>query len=162
MLISIDAYHWWPKRVAFRNDYCFTCKQERRAVRVRTFDVGCFLGIPVLPVGFWKHWLCSHCGKDPHAYRGTSSSSKWIAVVLLVLVGVFFLVEPGVPWGARLSVSMVALALVLYLLRSPTEVALKERLAVVPAAIDTTCPFCSAPMISGTQWVCSACGVVRC
>ena len=51
MFVIHGAYHFWPKRVAFRNDYCFTCGQACRAVAIRTFDVGHIFWIPILPVG---------------------------------------------------------------------------------------------------------------
>lgn len=50
--------------MAFRNDYCLARGEERRAVQVRTFDVGHIFWIPILPAGFWKRWVCTVCGKD--------------------------------------------------------------------------------------------------
>ena len=162
MLIVYGVYRFRPKRVAFRNDYCVTCKQEGRAIGIRTFDVGHIFGIPVLPVGFWKHWCCSSCSKDPHAHRGTGPSLKWAAILALITLAGLVLAQPGTPWIVRFMITVVVLVLLTYLLRSPLERSLKEKLAVIPAATDTTCPFCATPLVSGTRWSCPACGVVRC
>ena len=48
MFIVSGAYHFWPKRVAFRDDYCLTCQAPRRSIAVRTFDVGYIYWIPFL------------------------------------------------------------------------------------------------------------------
>jgi len=44
LFIVYGVYHWKTKRVAFRDDYCLVCGEARRAVQVRTFDGGTFLG----------------------------------------------------------------------------------------------------------------------
>src|ERR1035438_6787107 len=77
MLIVRGAFHFRPKRVAFRDDYCLSCRAPRRAVAVRTFDVGHIFWIPILPVGFWRHWVCSVCGGDPHARSKARRYFKW-------------------------------------------------------------------------------------
>ena len=56
MVIIHGVYHWSPKQVEFRNDYCLSCSAQRRAIRVRTFDVAHLFWIPILPLGFWKRW----------------------------------------------------------------------------------------------------------
>jgi uncharacterized protein (DUF983 family) len=162
MLLVIGVYRLWPKRVAFRNDYCLTCLHERRAVHLRTFDVAHICFVPVLPVGFWKHWCCSSCGKDPHAHRGTGPALKWVAVVVLVLLALWLWLESGIPWAVRLAATVLAFFLALYLLRSPREVALRKQLAAVSLATDTICPFCGTPLVVGARWSCPGCGVVRC
>ena len=162
MLIAIGVYHLWPKRVAFRNDYCLTCQKERRATCSRTLDVVHVFYIPVLPFGFWKHWSCSSCGKDPHGVRGSRSSGRRFSMLLLiVLTGILWL-EPETPKAVRVIFTTLSVLLVMYLLRSPKEKALKEKLAAVLPATDSICPFCQAPMVNGPQWSCTVCGVVRC
>ena len=78
MLIIHGVYHLWPKRVGFRNDYCLGCDKPRRSFAVRTFDVGHLFWIPILPVGLWKHWKCSECGRDPHVHVRTRRSFNWV------------------------------------------------------------------------------------
>ena len=49
-----------------------------------------------------------------------------------------------------------------HLLRTPKEPALKARLATIPPAADTVCPFCGAQLLMlGSQCSCPVCGVVR-
>jgi len=71
LFIVYGVYRWKAKRVAFRNDYCLVCGEARRAVQVRTFDVGHIFWIPILPAGFWKRWVCTVCGQDPHVTTKT-------------------------------------------------------------------------------------------
>ena len=167
MFIVTGAYHWWPKLVGFRNDYCLRCAAERRSVRIRTFDAGHIFWVPVLPVGFWKHWYCTVCGSDPHANPKTRPFFKWAGVVILIMFAVVSWIEPVTPdsveisWAIRIGAPLGATLLLVHLLRTPKEPSLKARLAAIVPAADTTCPFCSTPMISGDRWSCPACGVVR-
>lgn len=167
MFIVTGAYHWWPKRVGFRNDYCLACAAERRAVRIRTFDAGHIFWIPVLPVGFWKHWYCTVCENDPHVNPKTRPFFKWAGVLILILLAIMAWSEPVTAdsvwftWACRVGAPLVAFLLLIHLLRSPKELSLKERLAAVQPAMDTICPFCDTPMVGGSRWSCPSCGVVR-
>ncbi len=40
MFLIHGVYRFWPKKVAFRNDFCLSCEAPRRSIAVRTFDVG--------------------------------------------------------------------------------------------------------------------------
>ena len=169
MLIVYGAYHWRPKRVAFRSDYCLSCAAPRRAVRIRTFDVGHIFWIPILPVGFWQRWLCGVCGKNPHQNLKTRPQFKWAGlIVLLVLSGIFWASPPESPrdmafwWGMRIVPLAAALALFIHIRRSPVEPTLKERLASIPPATDSNCPFCATTLMIGAHSYCPACGVERC
>jgi len=167
MFIVTGAYHWWPKVVAFRNDYCLTCAAERRSVRIRTFDVGHIFWVPVLPVGFWKHWFCMVCNRDPHANPRTRRSFKWVGVVILILFATLSWIEPVTPdsvafsWIFRIGAPLGAILLLAHLLKTPKEPSLKEKLSTVQPATDTICPFCTTPKIGGSRWSCPVCGVVR-
>jgi hypothetical protein len=141
------------KRVAFRNDYCLACGEARRAVQVRTFDVGHIFYIPILPAGFWKRWVCTVCGRDPHVSGKTRRGFRWAGLVILVLVAFLFWADSPEPeavaafWVLRI-VTPVGAALVLWhLLRTPKEPTLKARLATIPPAADTVCPFCGAQLL---------------
>ena len=103
MLIIHGAYHFWPKQVAFRNDYCLTCRAIGRSIAIRTFDVGHIFWIPVLPVGFWKHWRCTRCGADPHTSPGTRRTFKWIGLAVLIMLSIVFWVAPVEPPDAWMS-----------------------------------------------------------
>ena len=167
------TYHFKPKRLAFRNDYCLRCGQPRRAVQVRTFDVWHIFWIPVLPLGFWKPWICTVCGGQPHITTKTRRPFKWAGVfVLLVFSAAFWAmpVEPEEPDAAPIAISWVvriggplgAILVLIHLLRSPRDPSLKERLAGVQPASDTSCPFCGAQLLMlASQCSCPVCGVVR-
>jgi hypothetical protein len=169
MLIIHGAYHFWPKRVAFRDDYCLRCRAPRRAIAVRTFDVGHIFWIPILPVGYWRHWTCMGCGHDPHKGRRTRRSFLWAGWLCLVAVSVILWGMPSDnELGAggrilRIAAPLAAVLLLIYLLRTPGDTSLQERLAALPPTADVVCPFCSTPLVSGTgeRWSCPACNVVR-
>lgn len=170
MFIIHGVYRWWPKRVAFRNDYCRSCQAPRRAIATRTFDVGHIFWIPLVPVGFWKHWSCATCRRDPHAATRTRRIFKWIGLVCLILLSIMFWAtdinaEHGsVSWALRILPTGGAIALFIHLLVTPKEPSLREQLAAIPPADDTICPFCATPLMAGAdlRWSCPACGVVRC
>jgi hypothetical protein len=169
MLIIHGVYRWWPKRVAFRNDYCLACEAPRRAIATRTFDVGHIFWIPLVPVGFWKHWSCTQCHRNPHAPTKTRRAFKWIGLVCLILLAMMFWFTDINPelrilsWLLRLLPTGGAIVLLIQLLVTPAEPSLRERLAEIQPATDTICPFCETPLVTamGTQWSCPACGVVR-
>ncbi len=167
MFIIHGAYHWWPKRVGFRNDYCLRCKAERSAVCIRTFDIGHIFWIPCLPIGLWKHWKCSVCGRDPHKNPKTSRMAKWIWLAFLVVLSASFWiapVEPGdaaITWIFRIGAAAGALLLLINLLRTPKDPSLREKMERVLPAMDSICPFCRTPLLGGERWSCPMCGVVR-
>jgi hypothetical protein len=98
---------------------------------------------------------------------------KWIGLVCLVLLSALFWSVPAnpdltiLPWIMRLLPMGGAIALFIQLLRTPVEPSLRERLAAIPPAVDSVCPFCSTPLsASGTsagssRWSCPACGAER-
>lgn len=166
MFIIHGAYHFWPKRVAFRNDYCLTCRCTCRSLAIRTFDVGHIFWIPILPVGAWKHWRCTNCGKEPHTSPGTRKSFKWAGLVLLVLFSALSWFAASTPpdgfdWTFRLGGPIAAALLLVHLLRAPKGISLRRALKSVTPASDTICPFCATPLVAGTRWSCPGCGVAR-
>jgi len=168
MLIIHGTYHFWPRRVAFRNDYCLTCQAPRRSIAVRTLDVGHIFWIPILPVGFWKHWKCSQCGHDPHVSRKTRRSFQWAGLACLIVVSVIFWMapvesDPIFSWIFRVAPLAIAILLLRHLLRTPGEPSLKQRLATIPAAADIVCPFCATPLVASAsgRWTCPACATAR-
>jgi len=167
MLIIHGAYHFWPKRVAFRNDYCLSCRAATRSVAIRTLDVGHIFWIPILPVGFWKHWQCLNCGSEPHTAPGTRRSFKWIGLFLLGFFSVLSWVEPATPpdewvnWLFRVGGPIACVFLLRHLLTSPKDVSLRQGLKSISPAEETSCPFCNTPLLAGPRWSCPGCGVVR-
>jgi hypothetical protein len=169
MLIIRGAYHLWPKRVAFRNDYCLKCKAPRRSVAVRSFDVGHIFWIPLLPVGFWRHWTCSVCGKEPHASRKLKRALMWRGLFILIPLSIAFWAIPADrdfaigSWICRILAPAAAAVLLVQLIRIWRQPSLRTQLATIPAAADTVCPFCGTALATGTseRWSCPHCGVVR-
>ena len=169
MLIVYGAYHLWPKRVAFRDDFCLTCQAPRRSIALRTFDVGHIFWIPILPAGFWKHWKCSMCHRDPHANTKTRRPFKWIGLVCLILISLAFWTIPVDPhasafyWGFRLVPLAGAVVLLIHLMVTEREPSLRELLAKIPPAADVICPFCTTPLTAGTgpRWSCPGCNAER-
>lgn len=169
MLIIRGAYHFWPRRVAFRDDYCVWCKAPCRSIAVRTFDVGHVWWVPILPVGYWRHWVCTTCGRKPHAYSKARRYFRFTTLYSLVSASILLWALPVqsdmsiVVWVARFVAPAGAVFLALRLLRSAKEVSLRKRLKSIPPASDTVCPFCAVPLIPGTgsRWSCPACNIVR-
>jgi hypothetical protein len=169
MLIIYGIYHFLAKRVAFRNDFCLTCKTPRLAQRIRTLDVIHIFWIPLIPLGFWKRWKCTVCNADPHAAPGTRRPFKWIGFAILVLLGPVFWFMPPDPefplaalWACRIGFPVGAVLLMMHLMKTPEDISLKERLAQIPPAAGTTCPFCGTNLlILASEASCPQCKVVR-
>jgi hypothetical protein len=168
MHIIHGVYHFWPKRVGFRNDYCLGCQKPRRSVAMRTFDVGHLFWIPLVPVGFWKHWKCSECGRDPHVSTKTGRPLLWAGLACLVILSWVVWSVPGEPGMASIPILRLlfpagAVAVFLRLVLVPKEPTLKERLATISPAADEVCPFCVIRLLpdSSGKWACPACGTVR-
>ena len=138
MFIVYGAYHFWPKRIAFRDDYCLSCHAPRRSLALRTFDVGHVFWIPILPVGFWKHWKCTVCGRDPHVNPRTRRSFKWAGLVCLVGASAILWEIPSdgdfgaVGWILRIAAPAAAILLLIHLLGALKQPSLRQKLAEIP------------------------------
>ena len=168
MLILFGVYNFARKNVAFRNDYCLSCKAPRKAVQTRSFDAFHIYYLPLSPLGFWKHWYCSACDNDPHARTTTNRAMKWIGfAILLLLTAVFWVVMPAenddrvMVWVFRIGAPVGAVLTLVYLERTPKEPPLQELLAGVPPADETACPFCNTPLLLVANPYCPKCGVQR-
>ena len=168
MFIIYGAYHFWPKRIAFRNDYCLSCAAPRRSIQIRTFDVGSLYWVPVLPVGFWKHWKCSVCNRDPHAHRRATRFGKsfWALVLLALSAAWISIAREAKNWTSGMMIAGIgagigAVFLVVHLLAAQQPTPLKDHLAAIQPATDTVCPFCGTQLLLGPQCSCPICGIVR-
>jgi len=169
MLIIRGAYHLWPKAVAFRNDYCLKCRAPRRAIAVRSFDIGHIFWIPLLPVGFWRHWKCTECGRDPHGKSRWRRARLQSGLFILIPLSIVFWAIPADSdfamgaWFCRIAAPLAAAGVALQLLRQIRRRSLRQGLRQVTPAADTICPFCATPLITGfgMRWSCPGCGVVR-
>ena len=167
MHIPHGVYHFAAKHVGFRNDYCLGCDKPRRSFAVRTFDVGHIFWVPIVPLGFWKHWKCSECGRDPHVHVKTRRPFKWVGFGALVFLSAVAWWPAGLgdsfSWFFRIGAPAGATALLLHLLLTPAEPSLRARLADIPPAADVLCPFCKSPLVpdTGGRSYCAGCGSVR-
>jgi hypothetical protein len=168
VLILHGVYYFRQKRVAFRNDYCLSCGQPRRSMQIRSFNAWHIFWIPVLPLGFHKRWLCTVCGRDPHVYPGTRRAFKWAGLFVILIAGAAFWTMPLTPdvlvlgWVIRLAAPVGAVLTLRHLLRTPKDTSLQEKLAAIPPASDTTCPFCNSNLlVLSSQSSCPTCGVLR-
>jgi hypothetical protein len=168
MFVVYGTYRLRPKRVAFRNDYCLWCSQPRRSVQIRTLVVWHVFWIPILPLGFWKRWRCTACGRRPHVSTKTRRSSKWAGLFVLLILSAGFWAEPIEPdfvtvsWIIRIGAPLGAMLVFAHLLRTRKVSSLKEGLAIVQPASDTVCPFCGAHLlVFSSHCSCPVCGVVR-
>jgi ribosomal protein L37AE/L43A len=169
MLIIRGSYHFWPKRVAFRNDYCLRCQAPRRSIAIRTFDVGHLFWIPILPVGFWKRWQCEVCGQAPHAHPKVRRFFKWAGLVFSIAFSLLLWAAPGdanfgvLGWLLRVAAPAGGILLLFDLLHTPKGPSLRRELATIAPATDAVCPFCATPLLagSGARWSCPQCGAVR-
>lgn len=169
MFIPSGAYQFGSKRVAFRNDYCLTCRRERRSVQIRAFYIVYFFWIPVVPLGFWKRWVCKECNNPTDTNKKSTKGFKWGVLIMLILAG-------GTAWAFPLSASdsvvgswlfrigapLLVLLILVHLIRAPKEPSRKDILKTVPAASESICPFCGTQLlVLGSHCSCPTCGILR-
>jgi hypothetical protein len=168
MFIFHGLYRFRRKRVAFRNDYCLFCAQPRRSVQVRSFLAWHLFWIPVIPLGFHNRWLCTVCGRDPHVHPGTRRGFKWAGLVVLLIFSVGIWTVTLTPddlimgWVFRVGAPTGALLTLRHLLRTSGDPSLNEKLAAIPPASDTACPFCNSNLlVLSSESSCPTCGIFR-
>jgi hypothetical protein len=110
----------------------------------------------------------ARCAAAIHVTAKTRRGFKWAGLFILVLVAFIFWADSPEPdavavfWTGRIAAPVGAALLLWHLLRTPKEPTLKARLATIPHAANTVCPFCGAQLlVLGSQCSCPACGVVR-
>jgi hypothetical protein len=170
MFLIHGTYMWARKVVAYRSDYCLTCDAQRLAYQHRTFDVLHLFFVPILPLGLWRRWRCSVCGKNPHESVRTRRSPKWAGVVTLFLMSLSSWAvstrekpeDAAFIWCMRIGGPLAFAWALRATLKSPPDVNLRERLRTVPPLMDSTCPVCQT-MLWPTEpaWKCPKCGIQR-
>lgn len=162
--------HLGARRLAFRNDYCRTCKTVVRAERTRTFWFVTFILVPIVPLGIRRRWLCPACTFPVHATPAWGGARKLVLAVILALVAV-------AAWQASFEdadqhpifyatfigiLSLAPILLTLSALRHRDDPSLDEGLRDVPPTEDERCPFCNAPLTrDGGRLKCRGCDVER-
>jgi hypothetical protein len=170
MLVVYGTYFFARRKVAFRNDYCLNCAAPRLAVRQRSIDVAHVFWLPILPLGIWKRWLCSVCGKDPHLQVRTSKGIKWAGVGLLI----FFALSTwaakaegssediAITWLMRIGLPIGVFFAIRGAMRSPEPESLKESLRAVAPYREHQCPLCRGSLQGRPSgWSCGSCGALR-
>jgi hypothetical protein len=171
MVLIHGLYHWRPKPVAFRNDYCITCGAERVAIQIRTLDVLHLFFVPLLPLGLYKRWRCLQCQNSPALPRPTGVRRP---IKILVLLGaIVFAVPAWLPqhttsrgdliglWIARFVFLVPAWFAVRWLRRGGQDTERRERLKSVRPSDATECPLCRIPLVLTDPARCHKCGIVR-
>lgn len=168
MLIIHGIYHLRSRRIAFRNDYCLSCQQSRRSFQIRTFDVAHVFWIPILPLGFWKRWICAACGRQPDVSARMRRPFKWAGLFVLLFLSVLTWAAQPPPdfgvgaWVIRIGAAVGVVLLLVHLLRTPKEPSRDEHLKAISPATDTICPFCGIQLLSlGSKCSCPVCGILR-
>jgi hypothetical protein len=154
--------------VAYRNDFCLSCNAPRRAHQVRSFKVYPIYYIPLIPLGFWRDWLCSACGRDPHAYPGSTKNIKWLIVIF---AGIFAITGVIASFDQQDSVIIVGLMrfglpalffVALWLaIRNRPDRALREKLEKIESDTANACALCGGALVLEHGWRCVQCGVER-
>jgi hypothetical protein len=170
MLIIHGVYHWRPRPVAFRNDYCISCRRECVAICVRTIDVWHVFWIPVVPVGVFRRWWCQACGNRPDLSRTARRSIKVLLAVVLTLLTapLWFLAvqsekrsDEGFTWLVIVVLSVLAVAAWWWVSRGSDDVERRSHLARIPPSRETECPMCGISLQLTEPARCIRCGIVR-
>ena len=171
MLVIYGRYRWFPKNVAFRNDYCLHCDEPVLAVRERTFDVLHLFWLPLIPIGFWRKWFCSQCSRPPSLPPRTRKPFKWAGLVLLAMAAWTFWLAPLETWDPDLDTDFlwtmrvligVGLPLLLWnVLRAPKDVSYREMQRTVAPYRGLDCPLCGRRLSLGAVRYCQHCGLER-
>ena len=166
MLVFYGMHHFASRTVGFRPDFCLSCRNEVVAIESRSFDVGHFYWIPLVPLGFRRHWHCRTCGHNPRGER-SGIGLQIIGAVVFLIADVFAWITPAsaddatFAWAVRLGLPAVALALIVNVRRRrKQDGGLQQRLRRVPPVGDV-CPVCSARVSVGPERRCTKCGAVE-
>ena len=167
MYVVHGLYRFAPRGVAFRNDFCLSCNSPRVALQVRSFYAGHLYWIPVLPLGYWRRWVCSACGKDPHAHHKTRRTFKLGLVFILLLMAASLWVvpqgraQPLELWIAKIGLILAIGAAVWWATLGHRPAAnLREQLSRVQPFRDPRCPFCGGELNRSRETHCGACELV--
>lgn len=168
--MHLGVYHFAPKKVAFRNDYCRACQAPRLAIRVRTFDALHVYWVPILPLGFWHRWHCTDCGRPPSENTRTRQGIKIAgAIALLPMIAIFWIApvdnaaqgEAIWFWGGRILLPLLLAWTIYQIRKGPQEPGYKEKLAEVEPYLSSSCPFCQTMLFNIPKWHCPTCGLER-
>jgi hypothetical protein len=160
------TYHFARKLVGFRPDFCLACRRDTVALETRSFDAWHLFWIPLIPLGFQRHWQCSACRSNPRPVR-TSGGFKRLGIPVFLLAGLAEWAVPaegpeaGMIWMFRIAFPALALWLYFSLGQDKQDDnMLRDRLRRVPHLGDN-CPICRGRLIPTSPRRCTACGAVE-
>lgn len=167
MLVIHGIYEWAVRRVAFRNDFCRGCGQATLAVRVRAFRVLHLYWVPVLPLGFWRTWHCSRCGRAPDANTRTRRGFKIAGAAMLAALAIAAWWEPPgdvhggglvFVWSLKIGLPLAAALALRAALRHRPDADRQKALAGIQPFTGSDCPLCSGQLLGVPDRHCLACG----
>lgn len=165
-LEGIGSYK--PRIVKYRNDFCVSCNAPRRAHQIRSFKAYQLYYIPIVPLGFWREWRCSECGRDPHVYSRSMRRSRWAIVLIAGFFALAGVIESfdkqdsaATAWLMRLGLPAAFFVLLWFALRKKPDRALREKLKAVGPDRDDACALCGGALVLDHGWRCSLCGAER-
>ncbi|MEZ6002900.1 MAG: hypothetical protein R3F17_04695 [Planctomycetota bacterium] len=165
MLIH-GIHRFGGKYLAFRMDYCLTCKGLRWAFLIRSFRWFHIYWIPLIPLGYDKSWQCVICANDPQAPTKTRLIFKLLAVLALSVLSLAAIVSSksesmsaNEDQALRLGIWVSLLAAVVWTIRHKPELNRKQTRALAPITPVEYCPGCEGSMIRGQPDYCQSCGL---
>lgn len=166
MFVVWGTYHWAPRIVAFRQDWCTVCQRETLVLGNRTIDVGHVFWIPLLPFGRWTRWRCSQCARDPGASAATRRPLRIVAWLLVSLLALSFVLAtsdpvmtaPETAWFARGFAVLTIGFMTWWAFRSLGGKSYKEQRAAVTPFQGDVCPVCDGALAHSMDGsACSRC-----
>jgi hypothetical protein len=166
MFVIYGTHHFAARTVGFRPDFCMSCQNEVISVESRSFDVGHMYWLPLIPLGFRRHWRCRTCGNNPRSVR-TGATVQVFAAVMFFIVSVVLWMEPASPgneafaWIVRIALPLLGLAILANLRkRKEEDHALRDRLRRLKSVGDA-CPLCGQRVTAGPERRCTKCGAIE-
>jgi hypothetical protein len=172
LIIDYGTHCFFPRRLAYRNDYCLTCDGVSIAVDVETFDWCHIFWIPLIPLGRRRRWLCNLCGSAPHERVASGRGFKmftavafglfalfaWVGLVATIVSSGFAAPELGFIAGMGAVMTAACVASALWSRTKPTT-NLRSVLANVHQLPTDVCVFCRRRLDSNRY--CSHCSMHR-
>ncbi len=142
-------YRCCGRTVAYRGDYCLSCDCHTVSEQNRTLDILHVYFLPILPLGFRKHWHCTKCKNDPHARVQTSNEFKILGVMafsaLAVLSWLIPMEQPddvAVVWTMRIGGICVASVFAISVLVHKPSLTQQEKMGEIPRFSPENCLVC--------------------
>jgi hypothetical protein len=168
MTILYGSYQFGLKKISVRNDFCNCCQRECIAEEWKSFKCGHLFFIPILPLGPWQRWKCSHCGEDPRARYKTSKIFRILLLLILPYLtyslwidakGQFRLPHDAMPYWMSAIFGVVwfyYLYTTFFKAAGPTDN--ERRAAVAPLRIEH-CIYCYGPLTLHPHPECPSCRI---